>query len=72
MKETIHELIEVKSRTSLCIRLHDRALFLFIELSEIITGKEIKAAKKCTKKEGNPPKQTVVGNDYHQQFYGPG
>ena len=30
----------------------------FIELSEIITGKEMKGAK-CTKKAGEAPKQTV-------------
>ena len=50
----------------------------FIELSEIITGKEMKGAK-CTKKEGDAPKQTIdfeemAANsgslDLDENFYG--
>ena len=42
--------------------------FIFIELSEIITGKEIKGAK-CTKKSGEAPKQTV---DFEEMAAGGG
>lgn len=35
----------------------------FIELSEIITGKHMKGAK-CTKSEGDAPKQTVDFNEF--------
>lgn len=50
----------------------------FIELSEIITGKEMKGAK-CTKKAGEAPKQTIdfeemaaAGGslDLDENFYG--
>ena len=46
-----------KAETPVRVRLHDRTLF-FIELSEIITGKNMTGAK-CTKKAGEAPKQTV-------------
>ena len=36
----------------------------FIELSEIITGKDLKRAA-CVRKEGNPPKQTI---DFDEQM----
>lgn len=36
----------------------------FIELSEIITGKDLKRAT-CVRKEGNPPKQTI---DFDEQM----
>ena len=50
----------------------------FIELTEIITGKSVKAAK-CTKKQGEAPKQTVdfeemaaanASLDLGENFYG--
>ncbi len=50
----------------------------FIELSEIIIGKEIKEAR-CTRKEGNPPQQTIDFDelavpsgtlDVDENFYG--
>jgi hypothetical protein len=47
----------MKTETAICIRLHNERCF-FIELSEIITGKDMDGAK-CTKKSGDAPKQTV-------------
>ena len=79
MKETpLSELIEDEKQKLLYVFDYMTERCFFIELSEIITGKEIKAAK-CTKKEGNPPKQTVdfeemaltnSSMDLDENFYG--
>lgn len=59
MKETpLSELIEDEKQKLLYIFDYITERCFFIELTEIITGKEIKGAK-CTKKEGEAPKQTV-------------
>ena len=79
MKETpLSELIEDEKQKLLYVFDYMTERCFFIELSGIITGKEIKAAK-CTKKEGNPPKQTVdfeemaltnSSMDLDENFYG--
>ncbi|MDR0988624.1 MAG: plasmid pRiA4b ORF-3 family protein [Prevotellaceae bacterium] len=79
MKETLlNELVEDERQKLLYIFDNLTERCFFIELSEIITGKEIEGAR-CTKKEGNPPKQTVdfeelttAGNslDLDENFYG--
>ena len=59
MKETrLNELIEDEKQKLLYVFDYMTERCFFIELSEIITGKEIKGAK-CTKKSGEAPKQTV-------------
>ena len=59
-----------------CRRLAERVFF--IELSEIITGKDLQHAT-CSHKEGNPPKQTIdfdeqmntnTALDLDENFYG--
>ena len=58
MKDTtISELIEDEKQKLLYVFDYMTERCFFIELSEIITGKEMKGAK-CTKKEGDAPKQT--------------
>ncbi|WP_455591465.1 IS1096 element passenger TnpR family protein [Bacteroides sp.] len=79
MKETpLNELIEDEKQKLLYVFDYMTERCFFIELSEIITGKEIKGYK-CTKKEGEAPKQTmdfeemaVVGGslDLDENFYG--
>ena len=79
MKETrLNELIEDEKQKLLYVFDYMTERCFFIELSEIITGKEIKGAK-CTKKSGEAPKQTVdfeemaVGGgslDLDENFYG--
>jgi hypothetical protein len=63
MKETrLNELIEDEKQRMLYMFDYLTERCLFLELSEIITGKEIKKAK-CTRKEGSVPKQTVEMED---------
>ena len=79
MKETrLNELIEDEKQKLLYVFDYMTERCFFIELSEIITGKEIKGAK-CTKKSGEAPKQTVdfeemaAGGgslDLEENFYG--
>ncbi|MBP1612667.1 MAG: hypothetical protein H6Q13_115 [Bacteroidetes bacterium] len=79
MKETLlNELIEDEKQKLLYVFDYITERCFFIELSEIITGKEIKAPK-CTKKEGEAPKQTIdieemttsTGSlDLDENFYG--
>ena len=69
MKETrLNELIEDEKRKLLYVFDYMTERCFFIELSEIITGKEIKGAK-CTKKSGEAPKQTV---DFEEMAAGGG
>lgn len=59
MKETaISELVEDEKQKLLYVFDYMTERCFFIELSEIITGKNMKGAQ-CTKKEGDAPKQTV-------------
>ena len=79
MKDTIiSELVEDEKQKLLYVFDYMTERCFFIELSEIITGKEMKGAK-CTKKEGEAPKQTVdfeemAANsgslDLDENFYG--
>ena len=79
MKETrLNELIEDEKQKLLYVFDYMTERCFFIELSEIITGKEIKGAK-CTKKSGEAPKQTVdfeemaaggCSLDLDENFYG--
>lgn len=79
MKETLlNELIEDEKQKMLYIFDYMTERCFFIELSEIITGKDIKAAK-CTKKEGDAPKQIMdfeemasssTSLDLDENFYG--
>lgn len=79
MKDTaISELIEDEKQKMLYVFDYITERCFFLELSEIITGKEIKGAK-CTKKEGEAPKQIVdieemvaAGGslDLDENFYG--
>src|SRR3712207_5336412 len=79
MKDTVvSELVEDEKQKLLYVFDYMTERCFFIELSEIITGKEIKGAK-CTKKSGEAPKQTVdfeemasTGNslDLDESFYG--
>lgn len=79
MKETpLNELIEDEKQKLLYVFDYMTERCFFIELSEIITGKDIKAAK-CTKREGDAPKQTVdfeemaansTSLDLDENFYG--
>ena len=69
MKETrLNELIEDEKQKLLYVFDYMTDRCFFIELSEIITGKEIKGAK-CTKKSGEAPKQTV---DFEEMAAGGG
>ena len=69
MKETrLNELIEDEKQKLLYVFDYMTKRCFFIELSEIITGKEIKGAK-CTKKSGEAPKQTV---DFEEMAAGGG
>ena len=69
MKENrLNELIEDEKQKSLYVFDYMTERCFFIELSEIITGKEIKGAK-CTKKSGEAPKQTV---DFEEMAAGGG
>ena len=69
MKETrLNELIEDEKQKLLYVFDYMTESCFFIELSEIITGKEIKGAK-CTKKSGEAPKQTV---DFEEMAAGGG
>ncbi|MDR0977056.1 MAG: plasmid pRiA4b ORF-3 family protein [Prevotellaceae bacterium] len=59
MKETmLSELIEDERQKLLYVFDYLTERCFFIELSEIITGKTTKQAR-CTRKEGDPPRQTV-------------
>lgn len=59
MKETrLNDLIEDEKQKLLYVFDYMTERCFFIELTEIITGKEIKNAK-CTKKEGEAPKQIM-------------
>ena len=79
MKETpISELVEDEKQKLLYVFDYMTERCFFIELSEIITGKEMTGAK-CTKKEGEAPKQTIdfeertANNgslDLDENFYG--
>ena len=69
MKETrLNEVIEDEKQKLLYVFDYMTERCFFIELSEIITGKEIKGAK-CTKKSGEAPKQTV---DFEEMAAGGG
>lgn len=69
MKETrLNELNEDEKQKLLYVFDYMTERCFFIELSEIITGKEIKGAK-CTKKSGEAPKQTV---DFEEMAAGGG
>ena len=69
MKETrLNELIEDEKQKLLYVFDYMTERCFFIELSVIITGKEIKGAK-CTKKSGEAPKQTV---DFEEMAAGGG
>lgn len=69
MKGTrLNELIEDEKQKLLYVFDYMTERCFFIELSEIITGKEIKGAK-CTKKSGEAPKQTV---DFEEMAAGGG
>ena len=69
MKETrLNELIEDEKQKLLYVFDYMTERCFFIELSEIITGQEIKGAK-CTKKSGEAPKQTV---DFEEMAAGGG
>ena len=69
MKETrLNELIEDEKQKLLYVFDYMTERCFFIELSEIITGKEIKGAQ-CTKKSGEAPKQTV---DFEEMAAGGG
>lgn len=79
MKDTVvSELVEDEKQKLLYVFDYMTERCFFIELSEIITGKDIKGAK-CTQKSGEAPKQTVdfeemasTGNslDLDESFYG--
>ncbi len=79
MKDTtISEMIEDEKQKLLYVFDYMTERCFFIELSEIITGKDIKGTK-CTKKEGVAPKQTIdfeemIANnnslDLDESFYG--
>lgn len=79
MNETpLNELIEDEKQKLIYVFDYLTERCFFIELSEIITGKDIKAAT-CTKSRGTPPQQTAdfeemiaaSGNlDLDENFYG--
>jgi hypothetical protein len=75
---TLNELIEDEKQKLLYVFDNMTERCFFIELSEIITGKDIKTAV-CTRKGGDVPKQTIdfeelvaTGNslDLDENFYG--
>ena len=69
MKETrLNELIEDEKQKLLYVFDYMTERCFFIELSEIITGKDMNGAK-CTKKSGEAPKQTV---DFEEMAAGGG
>lgn len=64
MKDTrIDELVEDEKQKLIYVFDYMTERCFFIELSEIITGKNIKGAQ-CTKSQGEPPKQTVDFDEY--------
>ena len=76
--EEMSELVEDEKQKLLYVFDYMTERCFFIELSEIITGKEMKGAK-CTKKAGEAPKQTIdfeemaaAGGslDLDENFYG--
>ena len=70
MKETqLSELVEDEKQKLLYVFDYMTERCFFIELSEIITGKEMKGAK-CTKKAGEAPKQTVDFDGSCRRFSG--
>lgn len=80
MKDTrIDELVEDEKQKLLYVFDYMTERCFFIELSEIITGKNMKGAK-CTKSEGEAPKQTIdfaefeaknsAALDLDENFYG--
>ena len=79
MRDTpISELVEDEKQKLLYVFDYMTERCFFIELTEIITGKSLKAAK-CTKKQGEAPKQTVdfeemaaanASLDLGENFYG--
>ena len=80
MKDTrIDELVEDEKQKLLYVFDYMTERCFFIELTEIITGKDMKGAK-CTKKQGDAPKQTVdfaefeaknnAALDLDENFYG--
>ena len=80
MKDTrIDELVEDEKQKLLYVFDYMTERCFFFELSEIITGKNMKGAK-CTKKQGEAPKQTVdfeefeaknnAALDLDENFYG--
>ena len=79
MKDTtISELVEDEKQKLLYVFDYMTERCFFIELSEIITGKEMTGAK-CTKKSGDAPKQTIdfeemaaasSSLDLDENFYG--
>ncbi|MBQ8501179.1 MAG: hypothetical protein IJ494_02580 [Bacteroides sp.] len=75
---TISELVEDEKQKLLYVFDYMTERCFFIELSEIITGKSMSGAK-CTKQEGEAPKQTVdfeemaatnTSLDLDEDFYG--
>jgi len=79
MKDTpLNELIEDEKQKLLYVFDYLTERCFFIELTEIITGKDIKSPT-CTRKEGDPPKQTMdfeemattsSSLDLDENFYG--
>ncbi len=74
----VNELVEDEKQKLLYVFDYMTERCFFIELTEIITGKQIKGAK-CTRSEGEPPKQTVdfeemasttTSLDLDENFYG--
>lgn len=79
MKDTkLNELLEDEKQKLIYVFDPLTERVFFIELSEIITGKDLQHAT-CSRKEGNPPKQTIdfdeqISNnptlDLDENFYG--
>ena len=80
MKDTtISELVEEEKQKLLYVFDYMTERCFFIELTEIITGQDMKGAK-CTKKSGEAPKQTIdfeemeaknsANLDLDENFYG--
>ena len=64
MKDTrIDELVEDEKQKLVYVFDYMTERCFFIELTEIITGKHMKGAK-CTKKQGEAPKQTMDFNEF--------
>lgn len=67
MKETtLSELVEDEKQKLLYVFDYMTERCFFIELTEIITGKHMQGAK-CTRKEGNPPSQSVDFEEFNQK-----